>query len=104
MSLLTEGDVKPGERIGLFSYGSGAEGEFFAGILQPGYQEGLGDLNEQLAARTQVSLAEYEDLFNQQLGLKEEDVTFETPAAGQRFILAGQKDHQRQYRDLAEQD
>jgi len=51
-----------------------------------------------------VSLAEYEDLFNQQLGLKEEDVTFETPAAGQRFILAGQKDHQRQYRDLAEQD
>lgn len=104
MSLLTEGDVKPGERIGLFSYGSGAEGEFFAGIIQPGYQEGLGDLNEQLAARTQVSLAEYEDLFNQQLGLKEEDVTFKTPAAGQRFVLVGQKDQQRQYRDLAERD
>ena len=51
-----------------------------------------------------MSLAEYEDLFNQQLGLKEEDVTFKTPAAGQHFVLVGQKDHQRQYRDLAERD
>jgi hydroxymethylglutaryl-CoA synthase len=102
MSLLVNGDVQPGERIGLFSYGSGSEGEFYAGILQSGYQAGLGDLSEQLAARKRVDLATYEKNFNAQLGLKEEDVTFETPTDGQRFILAGQKNHQRQYVDLNE--
>lgn len=95
MSLLHHGDVKPGERIGLFSYGSGAEGEFFTGILEPTYQAGLGSVA--LEQRQRVDLATYETMFKQHLGLNSADVTFNVDADPSRFVLAGLKDHQRQY-------
>lgn len=42
ISLLEQGeDLNAGDRIGLFSYGSGAVGEFFSIELQPGYKEHL---------------------------------------------------------------
>lgn len=95
MSLLHHGDVKPGERIGLFSYGSGAEGEFLTGILEPTYQAGLGGIN--LDQRQRVDLATYETMFKQHLGLNSADVTFNVDADPSHFVLAGLKDHQRQY-------
>lgn len=97
MSLLVNGDVQPGERIGLFSYGSGAEGEFYSGILQDTYQDGLQTDSLDLDDRQQVTVAEYEALFKQQLGMRSEDVGFDLSQDTSRYVLTGQKDHQRQY-------
>lgn len=97
MSLLQNGQVKPGDRLGLFSYGSGAEGEFYSGIVQPAFAENLSDVKEDLADRHQVSIDEYEQLFNSQLGMQTADVQFDLQNDNAPFVLAGQKDHQRIY-------
>jgi hydroxymethylglutaryl-CoA synthase len=54
-------DDLAGSRIGFFSYGSGAVGELFTGIVQPGYREHLRTAAHQrlLDERTEVSYAEY---------------------------------------------
>lgn len=97
MSLLQNGQVKPGDRLGLFSYGSGAEGEFYSGIVQPAFAENLSNVKEDLADRHQVSIDEYEQLFNSQLGMQTADVQFDLQNDDAPFVLAGQKDHQRIY-------
>lgn len=99
LSLLTDSKFDGGERIGFFSYGSGSEGEFFSGKIVPGYQEGIIDQNIvfDLESRKRVSVSEYEDIFNQYLGLNSSDVTFDSSNDPHKFILAGQKDHQRLY-------
>lgn len=97
MSLLQNGQVKPGDRLGLFSYGSGAEGEFYSGIVQPAFAENLSDVKEDLADRHQVSIDEYEQLFNSQLVMQTADVQFDLQNDDAPFVLAGQKDHQRIY-------
>ena len=97
MSLLQNGQVKPGDRLGLFSYGSGAEGEFYSGIVQPAFAENLSDVKEDLADRHRVSIAEYEQLFNSQLGMQTAYVQFDLQNDDAPFVLAGQKDHQRIY-------
>jgi hydroxymethylglutaryl-CoA synthase len=53
-------------RLGLFSYGSGCMGEFFSGVVQPGYRKQLftGRHRDMLADRTALSVQEYEDIFN----------------------------------------
>ena len=100
MSLLqNDPDLKAGERIGLFSYGSGAEGEFYSGILQPGYQEQLSNVAGDLSKRQLISIAAYEQQFNDQLGMNKADVEYDISADPARFVLAGQKNHQRQYVD-----
>ena len=98
ISLLQNGDVRSGERIGLFSYGSGAEGEFYSGILQPGYQEHIDShLQEELQNRQQVTIDQYEHLFNQQLGMSDADVEFDVSSDPSEYVLAGQKNAQRNY-------
>lgn len=100
MSLLqNDPDLKAGERIGLFSYGSGAESEFYSGILQPGYQEQLSNVAGDLSERQLISIAAYEQQFNDQLGMNKADVEYDISADPARFVLAGQKNHQRQYVD-----
>nr|WP_302426013.1 hydroxymethylglutaryl-CoA synthase [Limosilactobacillus mucosae] len=100
MSLLqNDPDLKAGERVGLFSYGSGAEGEFYSGILQPGYQEQLSNVAGDLSERQLISIAAYEQQFNDQLGMNKADVKYDISADPARFVLAGQKNHQRQYVD-----
>lgn len=97
MSLLQNGTVAAGDRLGLFSYGSGAEGEFYSGIVQPGFTTALSDVAHDLTGRQQVSVAEYERLFNGQLGMRTEDIQLDTQADKSPFVLAGQKNHQRIY-------
>jgi hydroxymethylglutaryl-CoA synthase len=97
MSLLQNGQLKAGDRLGLFSYGSGAEGEFYTGILEPGYQNYMNNVKEDLANRHQVSVAEYEEMFNGQLGMNADDVEFDTRNDPLPFVLKGQKNHQRLY-------
>lgn len=97
MSLCQYGQVKRGDRIGLFSYGSGAEGEFYSGVLQDHFRDQINDIDTELKARHQVSIATYEEEFNHQLGLNSADVKFEIEKDHAPFVLTGQKDHQRQY-------
>lgn len=98
MSVLQNHHFIAGERIGLFSYGSGAEGEFYSGLVEAGYEKYLSAVGDDLKNRQQVTVSEYEQLFNGQLGLMAEDIDFNTEADPAPFVLAGQKNHQRIYR------
>ncbi|MDT6980446.1 hydroxymethylglutaryl-CoA synthase [Levilactobacillus zymae] len=100
LSLLRHGALQSGERIGCFSYGSGAEGEFYSGTLQPHYQVGFDDdaLTSLLADRQAVSVAEYEAIFQQQLPNNGRDVQLPVGADTATFYLAGRQHQQRQYR------
>lgn len=99
LSLLQNGDVLPGERIGLFSYGSGAEGEFYSGILQEQYSKNIDtDLDKFLQDRQQISIPEYEQMFNNQLGMREDDVVYDVDQDPSKFVLVGQQNHQRIYK------
>ncbi len=97
MSLLQNSDLRAGSRIGLFSYGSGAEGEFYTGILEDGYEHYMNNIQEELKHRHQVSVAEYEKLFSSQLGMNDRDIEFDVTTDPLPFVLKGQKDHQRIY-------
>ena len=97
MSLLQNSDLRAGSRIGLFSYGSGAEGEFYTGILEDGYEHYMNNIQEELKHRHQVSVAEYEKLFSSQLGMNDRDIEFDVNNDPLPFVLKGQKDHQRIY-------
>ncbi|WP_313538233.1 hydroxymethylglutaryl-CoA synthase [Enterococcus sp.] len=57
------------DRIGLFSYGSGAVAEFFSGRLVKGYQQQLNKQGHEalLDARQKLSIEEYEQLFDEKI-------------------------------------
>jgi len=99
MSLLQNSNtLQTGDRIGIFSYGSGAEGEFYSAVLQPGYRQGLiaDQLSELFDHRTQLTIAEYEKVF--QSGLDgADDRQFDITADPAKYVLAGLKDQMRQY-------
>ena len=86
-----------GDRIGFFSYGSGAVGEFFVGELVEGFEKQLRvEAHQQLLeARKQVTVEEYETLFSQMVDESGEQ-TFQVEDASS-FILSGVHQHQRQY-------
>jgi len=56
--------IHAGDRIGFFSYGSGAIGEFYSGKLCPEAREVVGRMriDQELDARREVSVAEYESI------------------------------------------
>ncbi len=98
LSLLENTDtLKAGDRLGLFSYGSGAQGEFFSGHLQPNYKEALTyQTSEMLEMRTEVSVAEYEQIFSAIL-TDDHDRKLDISKDPAQFVLAGIKDFKRQY-------
>lgn len=98
LSLLENTDtLKAGDRLGLFSYGSGAQGEFFSGRLQPNYKEALTyQTSEMLEMRTEVSVAEYEQIFSAIL-TGDHDRKLDISKDPAQFVLAGIKDFKRQY-------
>lgn len=100
LSLLRHGTLAGGERLGFFSYGSGAEGEFFSGVLQPTYRSGFDEafLAQQLADRQAVSVAEYEAIFQQQLSNDGRDTQLAIGEETAPYYLAGRQQQQRQYR------
>jgi len=87
-----------GKRVGLFSYGSGAVGEFFSGIVQPSYRNVLSNTKhaELFENRTPLSYKEYEEFFTYTLPSDGGD--HRTPrTTPSRFRLVGVKDHERLY-------
>ncbi|MCS6772088.1 MAG: hydroxymethylglutaryl-CoA synthase [Kiritimatiellae bacterium] len=87
-----------GKRIGLFSYGSGCVGEYFSGIVQPGYRESLftADHREMLENRTELSYRQYEDIYNLPFPTDGGVHTFSRYRTGP-FRLAGVQEHKRIY-------
>lgn len=81
-----------GQRIGLFSYGSGCTSEFFSGVVAPRAAERIAAarLDEVLGARERISIAEYERLMSITAPLGE------PPSTG-TFRFTGVADHRRQY-------
>lgn len=92
-------EMKAGARIGLFSYGSGAVGEFFAGIVQQDYRDALYiDRHETLlSSRTEVCISEYEEIFQETslAVLSGKKLPIEKDPAV--ICLAGVNDHMREY-------
>ena len=92
-------DLAEGERIGLFSYGSGAVGEFFTGILQPGFRSHLNVVQHMdlLSSRAEVSVAEYEAIFQQTLPIDGTTVELDNTNDPAEIYLAGMTNNMRQY-------
>lgn len=99
ISLLANGNVKAGDKLGFFSYGSGAEGEFYPVKLQPGFENAFSSqqIEANLANRTKVSVTEYESIFNSQLGMNTADISLNIDADPNQFVLAGIQDQKRIY-------
>lgn len=100
VSLLEQSEqLKEGSRIGLYSYGSGAVGEFFTGILQPNYRDYLQTKShaELFASRTEISIEEYEEVFQQTIPVDGSTATFDATKDPATIYLAGTKDNMRQY-------
>lgn len=64
LSLENTDSLKAGDKIALYSYGSGAVAEFFSGELVEGYEAYLDkDRLNKLNQRTALSVADYEKVF-----------------------------------------
>ena len=100
LSLLENNDdLKSGDRLGLFSYGSGAQGEFFAMLLRKDYRKYLmNTTNEFLQKRTRISVEEYEKIYLKSLHY-ENNSKLDLDMDDAQFVLTGIKENQRQYKN-----
>ncbi|WP_156286598.1 hydroxymethylglutaryl-CoA synthase [Oceanivirga salmonicida] len=82
-------ELKTGDRIGMYSYGSGAIAEFFAVKLCDNFKQEKLDLSN----RIELNINEYENMFFKEL---EEDIEFEN-YANEKIYLKGVFDTKRKY-------
>ena len=102
LSLLeNDPQLKAGDRIALFSYGSGAVSEIFSANLVPGFEQLLDHKRmEKLDQRTVLSVADYERLFYEEVYLDPSGNQVFEPATHQTFALTEIKEHQRTYQKV----
>jgi hydroxymethylglutaryl-CoA synthase len=95
-ALLEEKEELAGQRVGLFSYGSGCCAEFFSGKVQPTARALLhrAELLQQVERRRKISVAEYETMMRQR-DSKAELSTSPVPESGIHYL--GTKNFQRTY-------
>ena len=90
--------LKAGDRIALFSYGSGAVSEIFSGQLVAGFKQQLQTNHmEILNNRTLLSIPDYEKVFFEEAKLDENGSANFTGYENQDFALAEIVEHQRTY-------
>ena len=90
--------LKAGDKIALYSYGSGAVAEFFSGELVEGYEAYLDkDRLNKLNQRTALSVVEYEKVFFEEVDLDETNSAQFAGYENQDFALVEIVDHQRCY-------
>jgi len=99
LSLLENSDsLKAGDKIALYSYGSGAVSEFFSVVLVEGFEKQLRknrlDLLDQ---RQALSVADYERIFFEEANLDESGSATMSGYEGQDYALVEIVDHQRRY-------
>lgn len=100
LSLLDNADLKDGDLVGLFSYGSGAMAEFFSANLVSGYKEKLHpeDDEKMISRRKKVSIPEYESIFNEALEDPAEGKVLESDEEAGFWYFAGIENGIRQYK------
>ena len=91
-------NLEAGDTIGLYSYGSGAVGEFFSITLVNGFKDMLAvDSHEaMLDNRVQLSVADYELIFQEELPTDGSQLVLADDE--EQFQLAGVEDHKRLYK------
>lgn len=100
LSLLDNSDdLHAGDQIGIFSYGSGAQGEFYTGTLQPGFKNSQRkkQINEILNQRTRLTVPEYETMFAQWPKLDAGDYHLDDLKDHSQFTFTGVNESKRQY-------
>ncbi len=100
LSLLEQSqDLKAGDKIGFFSYGSGAVSEIFSGRLVEGYKDLLrSDRLDTFAKRQHLSVADYEKLFYEEAQLDDTGSTQFADYQTGAFRLTEISEHQRIYK------
>jgi hydroxymethylglutaryl-CoA synthase len=95
--LATDPRALDGEKVGLFTYGSGCCAEFFSGRVTPGAQAKVKalDLPGLLERRERVTVAEYEAIMGLREGLDEKPHEAPTDGAATRYL--GVDSHKRVY-------
>lgn len=97
MGLLETGKLEKNARIGMFSYGSGAVGEFFSGVVQENFHEHLQLQTHDLESRQKLAIKDYEAMFlttPNQTGMHQ---IFDTSNETSDFYLKEIKNHIRIY-------
>ncbi|MCI3918374.1 hydroxymethylglutaryl-CoA synthase [Streptococcus intermedius] len=90
--------LKTGDRIALFSYGSGAVSEIFSGQLVAGFKQRLQTNRiEMLNNRTPLSIPDYEKIFFEEARLDQNGSASFMNYENQNFALAEIVEHQRRY-------
>lgn len=91
-------DLKAGDLIGMFSYGSGAVGEFFTGHLVEGFEKHLTTeaMATMLDRRQELTVTEYEELFSKRW-TKDGNETYHCDFDDATFYLDRIEDHKRLY-------
>lgn len=103
ISLLEQAAELPEDaRIGMFSYGSGAVGEFFVGKIQPGYKDYVEKDNHEalLNDREKLSIDEYEGILSSTVDIDDSgdaSIGTEKIISTKDFIFSGIDGHRRQY-------
>ena len=99
LSLLENSDsLKAGDKIALYSYGSGAVSEFFSVELVEGYEKQLQKNRlELLDQRQSLNVADYERMFFEEAKLDESGSAIMSGYEGQDYALIEIVDHQRRY-------
>ena len=92
--------LEAGDKIALYSYGSGAVAEVFSLTLVDGYKEQLRDNRfEDFASRTRISIEEYEDMFFRDTTVDEEgNLDISDIQDESKFILEKIENHKRIYK------
>lgn len=100
LSLLENGNLSAGSLVGLFSYGSGAMGEFYSGNLVAGYEKEINAASDEkmLERRQKLSIPEYEDVFNTVLEDPEDNEELTSDDEKGTWYFAGTKGNIRQYK------
>ena len=97
VSLLVYADnIKAGDHLTLFSYGSGAMGELFSGQVQKGFRKRLSQVNQAvLDHRLQMSVKDYEESYLYQMNYLSD--SFTPPPSFKGYYLKEVNHHQRNY-------
>ena len=98
--LANDENISTEDTIGLFSYGSGAVGEFFTAKLVPGYEKHIHkeDYEALLNRRARFTVEQYEDLFNQTWLEEDGCETYQCDFDDAPFQLEKICDHRRYYK------
>ena len=93
-------NLNPGDKIALYSYGSGAVAEIFSMTLVPGYEKQLKQNRfDEFNSRTRISIEEYEEMFFRDTTVDSEgNFDISDIKDDSRFVLEKIENHKRIYK------